>query len=290
MSAYNYHKRRTLDRLTGTYQARMREIMRKDAEAQVRDFVEALNAGRPSIYPDIVDLTPKVTGLFEAHLDRVIHVAVSDGIQEVTPDSRLGLWRAHPLLVPVEDTLSTDLADKRDKITDGIKKKVIRKNLFKLPELAKDHLSVYLRHIKQAYLDAAKDWIAGESTADEVARRLGGALRKTDSDSVMVLRTETTNYFNRTRHDYFSENTAADYIEIYAVTDGRISRICETRHGFVVTMERAGLKKYMPAFHPHCRTIQRALISTLSAHKPIITRGLSMNEASFAPLPKNWAA
>jgi len=75
-----------------------------------------------------------------------------------------------------------------------------------------------------------------------------------------------------------------------AVTDGRISNICESRHGYVVEIGKAWLKKYMPAFHPHCRTIQRPLFSSLPSNKVQIDKGLEMDERSFVPLPKGWAA
>ncbi|MGZ3696491.1 MAG: minor capsid protein [Bdellovibrionota bacterium] len=286
MALYNIHKRKTLDRLTLTYQLRMREVLRQNSEKQVREFLEALDAGRTTFDPDLRGLRDKISPVFESHREKVIHVAVSDGIQEISPDHELGLWERFPLDMPVEDTLGIQLASERDKIVRGIKKATIAQNTFKVKDLADSLLDRYLSNLKKTYKKIAASWLEGESTIEEVLKGLKRNLQRTDSESEMLFRTETTNYFNESRHDYFESKTAVDYMELYAVTDGRISKICEDRHGAVVTIAEAGLKKYMPAFHPHCRTIQRPLISALSSHKKIVEAGLALRasyESTWVP-------
>jgi SPP1 gp7 family putative phage head morphogenesis protein len=285
---YNVQKRNTLDRLTVTYQLRMREILRRESEKQIRDFYEAIQSDHRTFKPDFKGLEEKVLPIFENHRDRVIHVGVSDGIQEVSPDHELGLWMNFPVGMPIEDTLSTDLAVKRDKIVRVVKKTTIARNTSKVKDLTSDLLDAYLKNIKEAYKAVSASWIEGESSVKDVISGLRESLRKTDNDSERIFRTETTNYFNRSRHDYFSDNTSVDYMELYAVTDGRISKICEDRHGAVITIAEASKKEFMPAFHPNCRTIQRPLISALSSHKKIIDAGLLITARKASWTPDAW--
>ena len=288
MPNYNVHKRKTLDRLTLEYQLRMRALLRKESEAQIKDFLEQLRSGRRTLKPDVKGLADRMAPIFESHRNKVIHVGVSDGIQEVSPEHELGLWQAFPVNMPIEHTLSVELAGKRDKIVKEIKKVTIKRNTYKIPDMVDSVLDAYLKNLKETYKAVAAEWMEGESDVDDVIRGLKQGLIRTDSDSERIFRTETTNYFNRSRHDYFSDNTSVDYIELYAVTDGRISKICEDRHGAVVTISEAGKKEFMPAFHPNCRTIQQPLISALSSHKKIIDIGLLITARKSSWAPTAW--
>jgi SPP1 gp7 family putative phage head morphogenesis protein len=278
MSRYNAQKRATLDRLTLKYQLRTREFLRRETEILAHSFHQALEHSLPSFEPNVLHLVPTLTTIFEAHRDNVIHVAVSDGMQEVSPENKLGLWTAFPFNFPIEETLGTELGKKRDEIVKKYRTKVEGQNTYKIGDLVSTQLGDYLKALKQAYRGIAQDWLAGQGTVRDVIEGLRWALQKSDNSAERIFRTETTNYFNESRHDYFSQNTAVDYMELYAVTDGRISKICEDRHRSVVTIAEAGLKKYMPAFHPHCRTVQRPLISKLLTHKRIIDEGLKLRE------------
>lgn len=286
MPRYNVHKRSTLDRLTQAYQFRMRELIRKHIQDTLQEFVDALDRDDPSMEPDTIGIIDSMARIFESHRDKVIHVGVSDGIQEVSPEHRLNAWDDFPLEMPVEETLSVDLASKRDALVKGIKRQTIAANTYKISDLVNSVLDSYLFNIRKTYRKVAKNWMIGESSIEDVTSALGDALKKTDSESERIFRTETTNYFNESRHEYFSENTGVDYMQLYAVTDFRLSKICEDRHEAVVTISEARLKKYMPAFHPHCRTIQRPLISALPSHKALIDKGLQLREsfeASWTP-------
>jgi SPP1 gp7 family putative phage head morphogenesis protein len=292
LARYNVQKRATLDRLTLRYRLQSREILRRETEGLARDVRDSLNAGKPGFHPKLPGLADRLEGVFWAHREKVVHVAVSDGIQEVSPgkDYELAAWDRFPVVARIEDTLSPRLASERDKIRDALVDKWAEKHQSKILDLAAALFDDYLSAIKKAYRLLSGDWIAGESTSEEVVLRLQRALQVSDSSAERIFRTETTNYFNETRQDYFATQTAVDYIELYAVTDGRISKICEDRHQAVVTIAEARLKKYMPAFHPHCRTIQRPLISALSSHKRIIDAGLALRaayEPSWTPIA--WA-
>ncbi|MDR3547944.1 MAG: minor capsid protein [Candidatus Pacebacteria bacterium] len=265
----------------------MRGLLKQNAEAQVREIFEALNAGSPSFRPSVGRLTGYAGDLFDEHREKVIHVGVSDGIQEVSPDCELSLWLRHPLNMPVELTLSPSLAQKRDTISNQVIKSISKRTGDRVQDSRRRQVEEYLKNLKETYGALSKDWVAGESTVGDILAALSETLRKADNDAVRIFRTETTNYFNESRHSYFSDNTDVDYMELFAVTDGRISIICADRHGAVVTIAEAGLRIYLPAFHPHCRTIQRPLISFLTRDKSDIEKGLAYRartESSWTPI------
>lgn len=296
MALYNVHKRKTLDRLTLTYQLQLREVYRKKTEGLVSKMHAALDGELPQFDPfDAHDkqLDERLHKVFKQFQDHVIVVGISDGIQEVSPENKLGAWEKYPIDMPIESTIPLEggvaLAGRRDDLAEQYKKKRAVTLADRLREYIEDSKNNYLHNIRKAFANAANGWLAGEHGEDEVKLYLRKALVSTDSESQGILRTETTNYFNTTRHDYFASQTAADWIELYAVTDGRISKICEDRHGFCIPMGKAGERKYMPAFHKWCRTIQRPLFSSLPSHRAIIQKSESMNEASFTPLPRGWA-
>jgi SPP1 gp7 family putative phage head morphogenesis protein len=266
----------------------MREVLRRDSQRQVREFQDALDAGAQSIAPDVSGLSERILPIFEQHRDRVIHVAVSDGIQEVSPENELGLWLRFPDTYPVEETLSVSLAKKRDEIVEKAKRAAAKANAGKPQDLAGGLVDAYLKNLKEAYRRIAADWLEGESTIQEVIRGIQIGLKKSDSESQGIFRTQTTNYFNESRHEYFTDNTSVDYMQFYAVTDGRVSNICEARHEIVFPIAQARDPDFMPALHPWCRSIQRPLISALTTHKRIIDEHLITDAEKQALPPTAW--
>src|SRR6185312_4008485 len=117
--------------------------------------------------------------------------------------------------MPIEDTLRVDLAGARDRIVNAIRKETIKSNAYKLKDLTSTLLDSYLKNLKKAYQSIASDWFDGEDTTENVIEGLKQGLMRTDNEAERIFRTETTNYFNRSRHDYFSDNTAVDYMELY---------------------------------------------------------------------------
>jgi SPP1 gp7 family putative phage head morphogenesis protein len=296
LARYNVHKRATMDRISLRYQLQTREVVRGLLADQVRDIRDALDADKRTYKPPAAIVSrarDRLKFVIERHRDDVVRVGVSDGIREVTPDRRLDTWNDYPVLAPIEDTFrgGTELASARDKITAQIRAKFV-KDPKRYASLLDALMDSWLTALRRTYTEIGKDWLEGESGSTEVRAGLSIVLQKNDYEAARIFRTETTNYFNRSRFEYFDGHTDVDYMQLYAVTDGRISNICEARHEAVVPIARAHLRQYMPAFHPHCRTIQRPLISALSTHKSIIERGLELlaNESSWPPLPKHWGA
>lgn len=287
LQRYNTHKRYTLDRVTAKY-ANRSILLLGDFYREIADeMYEALQSGDSTLKIS-ESRFPNLDEILEAHFKKVVQVGVSDGYLEISPEKKLGLWLQHDIYRPVEDCFTVKLAKRRDSIADIIEKRISdkRQDLF-LETLSRSNS---LKFLKEVYANLADGWLKGESTISEVKKALTETLGKNARSIETTFRTQTTDYFNQSRYEYFKTETSVTHIQIYAVTDGRTSEICESRDGFVVPIELAHFKRYMPPFHPNCRTVQRGLIQGLPSHDRLILRGEGMNQAAFKPLPKGWAA
>ncbi len=291
MPNYNIQKVKRLDNLVQKHNLRMRKVLRRDLETRVDQIFRDLNAGQNSFQQNVKNMSDPFENIFSVHQFDTVRSSVSDGIQEVTPDNRLGLWQLFPdnsCPIITLNEYSPELGKQRDRIAKKSVKNVQEQARFSLPGLRNLMLKDYLHNLRLGYRSIASDWIAGDGSVRDVTDMLIIAFGRTDREAKRIFRTETTNYFNETRADYFQNQTSMDFMQIYALTDGRISKICHDRHLWVFPIAEATQRKKMPAFHPHCRTIQRPLTSRLASHRIMIDRGLAMNEAGFTKLPKNW--
>jgi hypothetical protein len=109
----------------------MRALLKRDAQSRIRDLRDALTSGVNHFKPAGAELLPHIERVFQNHQVNVIHVAVSDGIQEISPTRELGLWEKFPLAMPIEDTLGVALASKRDDIAKKIQKEAAARNAAK---------------------------------------------------------------------------------------------------------------------------------------------------------------
>ena len=289
LQRYNVHKRTSIERLTARHTKRLTGatldfIMRNESALQ-----EALDSGMRFI-PKEGELLKDVAPVIDAHINEVIGVGIADGIKEISPDNVLYGFENYSLTVPVELTLTLSEKKKKDSVFSSVKKSFGKEIDKAVAVIAARFVKQQVRNIEQVYKALAKDWLAGESTIKDVVKSIEKTLGKSSIQAERIFRTETTKWFNKSRVKYFESETDVDYYQIFAITDGRISNICETRHGFVVPAKKAKLKKYRPPFHPNCRTILRPLISRLKRHQAIIEAGLKIHESRFAPLPRGWAA
>jgi len=233
-------------------------------------------------------LTEAFLKIAKAHAAKTVEVGVSDGIQEVGTE-KLQAWRGFTIDTPVELTISLADKKKRDKIVGDQKKKIVptNKSILGIFKTVRDQ---QLKFLTETYKEVSKNWVSGKSTIAEVKESLSVKIQKSRSSIDRVFRTETTKYFNESRHNYFKENSNVTHMQIRTISDGRRSGICESRDKWVVPIEEASQKSNMPPFHPNCRTIQVPLNMKIPRQKSMIERGVRIDERSFKPLPKGWAA
>lgn len=288
LNKYNIHKRKTIERLTKKHTRKLKKATLTFLLKNKKGLQEALDSGKRFV-PKEGELYKRIRPVIEGHIDDVIDVGISDGIKEVAPDKKLYGFLDYPLSVPVENTLNLSEKKKKKSVFQKVKKGLGKEIDNASGGLANSFVKQQIRNIETVYRGLAKDWLEGESTVKDVVKSIEDTLEKTKYQAERIFRTETTKWFNKSRVKYFETQSDVDYYQVFAVTDGRVSKICESRHGFVVPAKKANLKKYRPPFHPNCRTILRPLISKLKSHQKIIDKGLKVHESSFEPLPRGWA-
>ena len=278
LSIYNQWKKNTLDRMTGKSVSRIDSIFRLHLD-QLRPFIErALNDRADSINPHDNGLDDLIEKILVQHQHETVYVGVSDGIREVTPEKKLSTWLNYPINMPVENTF-IDLASNKQRNSIGrvIFEKLNKDNRGSLKDTKKAMKKYYLDSIKSVFRDIAKGFYGDEDNTDTAAtvkEIISKAFRANQTRSEAIFRTETTRYFNDARSEYFKKNTTVDFVQLFAVTDGRTSAICESRDMYVIPIGKSGQKKYKPPFHVNCRTIQSPLHTDIKSHAEEVRRNL----------------
>mgnify|MGYP000312458100 CR=1 FL=1 len=290
LSRYNVHKRKTLDRVTNKHTRQYRNIVKSINKSIEKAFFEALERGDKSFNFNFTDKENEaIEDVFKKHRFDTVFVSVADGMQEVPvdEDESLNAWATYPLDYPIEKTLQSLKLKEAKTLADRIDERIGNRRPKFFQELIGSSKKMILRQIRGAYNFSAKNWLEGKSTIAEVKASLAESLDRSTWGIERVFRTETTRYFNEARVDYFKETKTVTHYQIFAITDGRISDICNSRHGFVFESHTRH-KKFHPPFHPNCRTILRPLLEKLSRHKKIIKDGMAMDQRKFKDLPKGW--
>lgn len=278
LKAYNAWKRSTLDRVTGKYKAKMVEVLNKHTNAIGPQMRSALEARRLTFNMPDLFLKHDLMVIMLAHQHDCVYVGISDGIREMSPKKKLSTWERYPYHFPVEETF-TNLADR--KVRDGIAAKAFRsirrRNLKFMSDILESEIDRYKRNIKSVFENIAAKYFLDPENEDPKSvftNVISRIFDKSESQSEMIFRTETTRYFNDARVAYFQENTDVDFVQIIAVTDGRISNICESREGYVIPIARAGEKQFKPPFHWNCRSVQSPLDTDLKSDQEEVSKNL----------------
>ena len=278
LKAYNAWKRSTLDRVTGKYKAKMVQVLNRHTSAISPQIQRAIESGhRTFTMPDHF-LKHDLMVLMLAHQHDCVYIGISDGMREVSPEKRLSTWERYPYYFPVEETF-VNLAEKktRDSIAASAWKRIRKKNMKFMSDILDLEIDRYKKNIKNVFDQIAARYFKDPDNEDpnsvftDVIARV---FQKNESQSEMIFRTETTRYFNDARVAYFQENTDVDFVQIIAVTDGRISNICESREGYVIPIALAGEKKFKPPFHPNCRSVQSPLDTDLKSDQEHVRSNL----------------
>lgn len=283
LAGYNAWKRSTLDRLTAKYRRLVVRVFERNIKSHENAVIHALTTNQKMFPLNLAELDHQLKPIFTSHIIETIHVGVSDGIREVTPQNELGTWQKWPYDYPVEKTI-TLMGEKkiRDKVTESIieflfkgkRKKLLNKKIDEVIRLEKQR---YLKNIEVIFkTSSAKYFEDPENTSPRsvFVDVLKTSLRKTDVAAEMIFRTETTRYFNESRIAYFREHTSTDFMQLIAITDGRISKICESRDNYVIPAGKSGQKKFKPPFHPNCRTVLSPLNTDTRSAQAVVRQNL----------------
>jgi SPP1 gp7 family putative phage head morphogenesis protein len=278
LSIYSDWKRSTLDRLTDKYRRLYMAVYRQHLMSLAITMEQALKGGVSTINVTVDAILPDLSRVVRAHQHHVVYTAVSDGIREVDPEKHLSSWEKFPYWFPVEETFIS-LAERslRDRIFQTVKKTTEKKNRSLMAEIISLDTRRYMKNVKALFAGAAKAFFEQEDTTDTkdtVKDLLKRALHLTDSHAETMFRTETTRYFNDARISYFQTNTDVDFVRIVAITDGRISDICESRANYVIPISKSNLPEFKPPFHPNCRSVVSPLVTVLSSASKVVQDNL----------------
>lgn len=309
LEAYNNHKRNTLDRVASKYANYLTDVLESHLKSSQSKIVDALEKNKSDVSINISGLKDKLADVLEDHRKYSVYVGVSDAMREETKDNKLSWSKFNPNL-PVELTI-VELADvsKRDLISRLINKRITKKAKSIIDQILEKKIESYLKTIQNIYEKASKSYREDETstmTKKKVTDLIKQVTDVNKSSAERIFRTETTRYFNQSRVDYFTKYSDTDFIQLIAVTDGRISGICESRDLYVIPIKDAQLKKFKPPFHPNCRTIQSPLDTTLKSDEREVRKHLGSEFGSVKsktsdkqfvgkrakpniPLPKGWA-
>lgn len=152
--------------------------------------------------------------------------------------------------------------------------------------------------IKAAYLKRVqKEWIRwGEAfrsgqTADreEAVRAIRRGAGVVKSRAKMIVETETTYYYNKTRREVFDQSADVTHYLYMAIRDHRTTKWCRTRHGLVYAKDDPLLKSETPPIHWNCRSEILPLMTINPRHREFIEDAARQRKNHRCePLPKGW--
>lgn len=313
LAAYNAWQRSTLDRTAARYRLAFVRVFANHLASLGYQMEKALKARHNTISVSF-DKLPDLEKVLMMHAQHTIKVGVSNGYREITPEKKLSTWTQWPAHIPCEDTFTAHnpvaLAEKkkRDGYADQIYKKLRQRAKSIVGKQIDLERARYLKNVESVFKNLADAFYKNpedDTTEDIIKRVIKTVFDKTTAQAETIFRTETTRYFNDARIEYFQDATEVDFIQLVAVTDGRVSAICESRDMYVVPIGQAGQKKFKPPFHPNCRTIQSPLDTDLKSDAEEVRKNLGAEfgavksetsdktftghrQASKINLPKGW--
>lgn len=172
----------------------------------------------------------------------------------------------------------------------------------KLPKALRDQgnkiKKEYLKKTQSVWRTYSHDFREGdEATQENVLRKVEKAADTVESRAKTIVRTETTNYYNRTRREIYDQSDAITHYLFLAIRDQRTTKWCSEktvdgkrgRHGLVYAKDDPITNKETPACHWNCRSEMVPLSPFNPRHLRLI-KDLSMHRRnnSCHPLPEGW--
>lgn len=156
----------------------------------------------------------------------------------------------------------------------------------------------YLERIQDVWQKHSEDFRSGDvATQREVVKEIKKAMDTTVARAQTVIRTETTNYYNQARRDYYDESQDVTHYLFMAVRDAATTPWCTPntingmrgRHGLVYKKGSLVLTKETPGCHWNCRS-ELLPLSPLNPYHLKLIKDASIQRANVEcfPLPRNW--
>jgi SPP1 gp7 family putative phage head morphogenesis protein len=158
----------------------------------------------------------------------------------------------------------------------------------------------YLKKVASVWEKHSKAFRAGDvAVQDLVVTQIREAADTTSSRAKTIVRTETTNYYNNVRKDYYDQSKDITHYLFIAIRDAGTSPWCTPltinglrgRSGLVYSKDDPLLKEEMPACHYGCRSEIVPLNRLNPAHlRYIQNEKIQRRNVKCFPLLKGWSS
>lgn len=166
--------------------------------------------------------------------------------------------------------------------------------------LAEDIKASYLKRVWRCWGKYSEDFRAGDEYTQEAVRdKIAEIADTTLSRAQTIVRTETTNYYNVARKQFYDESEDVTHYLFLAVRDSATTKWCTQhtvdglrgRHGLVYKKGDPLTDAECPACHWNCRSELVPLTPHNPAHLKLIKdESIARRNHRCHPLPKGWAA
>lgn len=163
---------------------------------------------------------------------------------------------------------------------------------------AKEIKDLYLKKVRSVWETYSEDFRKGDvATQDLVVQQIKEAASTTTSRAKNIVRTETTNYYNESRKNFYDESQDITHYLFIAIRDATTSPWCTPltlkgkrgRSGLVYEKNDPLCEKERPACHPGCRSEYLPLNKLNPAHvKFIYDRSIQRRAHECFPLLHGW--
>lgn len=156
----------------------------------------------------------------------------------------------------------------------------------------------YLKKTQSVWKKYSEDFRNGdEFTQENVLRKIKKAAQVGGSRAKTIVRTETTNFYNKARTEIYDQSDAVTHYLFLAIRDQATTSWCTDkviegkrgRHGLVYKKGDELTERETPACHWNCRSEMVPLTPYNARHRKLISdESLQRRNHKCTPLPEGW--
>lgn len=157
-------------------------------------------------------------------------------------------------------------------------------------EIAEKIKKAYIKKVQSVWVKYGEEFRSGiTAETTEAVRQIKEGADVVYSRAKMIVETETTYYYNKSRRTVYDESPDVTHYLFVSVRDHATTKWCKTRHGLVYKKGDPLLDKETPPIHWNCRSEILPLTWHNPAHRKLI-EDLSRRRRNNTcePLPPGW--
>lgn len=157
-------------------------------------------------------------------------------------------------------------------------------------DLAEGLRQAYIEKVQEVWRRHSEDFLSGdEALQTEAIEAMRSGAHVTYARAQMIVETETTHYFNKSRRQIFDASPDVTHYLFMAIRDHATTKWCKTRQGLIYAKTDPLLERETPPCHWNCRSELLPLTKHNANHLRLIqdARRQRRNN-SPEPLPQGW--